>query len=112
MGLQGKNTAEWFARGKAALVNGVSSGFRYWGDDDTLVIDHGEGAYVFDMDGNRYIDYVGSWGPMILGHAHPAVISAVQEAAGQQRPPAHSTGTQAPFSHISPASQGEPQSGL
>ena len=81
MGLQGKNTAEWFARGKAALVNGVSSGFRYWGDDDTLVIDHGEGAYVFDMDGNRYIDYQMGFGPVILGHGEPTVAAAVAEAA-------------------------------
>ena len=40
-----------------------------------------EGAYLFDIDGNRYLDYVGSWGPMILGHAHPAVVEAVTEAA-------------------------------
>jgi len=81
MGLQGKNTAEWFARGKASLVNGVSSGFRYWGDEDTLVIDHGEGAYVFDMDGNRYIDYQMGFGPVILGHGEPTVAAAVAEAA-------------------------------
>jgi glutamate-1-semialdehyde 2,1-aminomutase len=42
----------------------------------------GQGAYVWDEDDKRYIDYVGSWGPMILGHAHPAVIEAVREAAG------------------------------
>jgi glutamate-1-semialdehyde 2,1-aminomutase len=81
MGLQGKITAEWFERGKAALVNGVSSGFRYWGDDDTLVIDHGDGAYVFDMDGNRYIDYQMGFGPVILGHGEPTVAAAVAEAA-------------------------------
>jgi glutamate-1-semialdehyde 2,1-aminomutase len=44
-------------------------------------IDHAEGAYLFDVDGNRYIDYVGSWGPMICGHAHPEIIAAVTEAA-------------------------------
>lgn len=44
-------------------------------------IDHAKGAYITDIDGNTYIDYVGSWGPMILGHAHPAVISAIQKAA-------------------------------
>jgi len=81
MGLQGNKTAEWFARGKGALVNGVSSGFRYWGDDDTLVIDHGEGAYVFDMDGNRYIDYQMGFGPVILGHGEPTVAAAVGKAA-------------------------------
>lgn len=44
-------------------------------------IDHAKGAYITDIDGNTYIDYVGSWGPMILGHAHPAVIAAIQKAA-------------------------------
>src|SRR5262249_41496520 len=43
----------------------------------------GEGAYLFDLDGKRYIDYIGSWGPMILGHAYPAVTKAVQEAAAR-----------------------------
>ncbi len=42
-------------------------------------IDHAEGAYLIDVDGNRYIDYVGSWGPMITGHAHPEIIAAVTE---------------------------------
>jgi glutamate-1-semialdehyde 2,1-aminomutase len=43
----------------------------------------GEGAYLWDADGNRYLDYFGSWGPMILGHAFPAVVEAVREAAGR-----------------------------
>ncbi len=81
MGLQGERTGEWFDRGKKALVNGVSSGFRYWGDEDTLVIDRGEGAYVYDMDGSRYIDYQLGFGPIILGHGHPVVAEAVAEAA-------------------------------
>ena len=81
MGLQGEKTAAWFARAKANLVNGVSSQFRYWGDDDTLVIDRGEGAYVYDMDGNRYIDYMCGFGPVVLGHGYPDVARAVAEAA-------------------------------
>lgn len=44
-------------------------------------IDHAKGAYITDIDGNTYIDYVGSWGPMVLGHAHPAVIASIQKAA-------------------------------
>jgi glutamate-1-semialdehyde 2,1-aminomutase len=44
---------------------------------DPLFIDRGEGCYVFDADGNRFIDYIGSWGPLILGHRHPAVIDAL-----------------------------------
>lgn len=81
MGLQGKKTAEWFRRGKESLVGGVSSGFRYWGEDDTLVIDRGEGAYLWDMDGKRYIDFHCGFGPVILGHGEPSVVKAVAEAA-------------------------------
>ena len=44
-------------------------------------IDHAKGAYIYDIDGNSYIDYVGSWGPMILGHAREEVVEAVCEAA-------------------------------
>jgi glutamate-1-semialdehyde 2,1-aminomutase len=81
MGLQGPKTAEWFRRANDVLVNGVSSGFRYWGPDDTMVIDRGEGSHVFDMDGNRYIDYQLGFGPIILGHGQPQVAAAVAEAA-------------------------------
>jgi glutamate-1-semialdehyde 2,1-aminomutase len=82
MGLQGPKTAEWFRRANDVLVNGVSSGFRYWGPVDTMVIERGEGAHVYDMDGNRYIDYQLGFGPVILGHGHPEVAAAVAEAAG------------------------------
>jgi glutamate-1-semialdehyde 2,1-aminomutase len=81
MSMQGPRTGEWFARARQSLVNGVSSGFRYLGDEDTIVIDHGEGAYVYDMDGKRYIDYQCAWGPIILGHADPVVTEAVVAAA-------------------------------
>ncbi|MGD2060598.1 MAG: aspartate aminotransferase family protein [Acidimicrobiia bacterium] len=81
MGLQGKKTSEWFDRASAKLINGVSSQFRYWGDDDTIVIDRGEGGHVYDMDGKRYIDYQCGFGPIILGHAHEAVSAAVAAAA-------------------------------
>lgn len=81
MSIQGPRTAEWFLRARAGLVNGVSSGFRFLGDDDTLVIDRGEGGYVFDMDGKRYIDFQCAWGPIILGHADPYVTEAVVAAA-------------------------------
>ena len=49
-----------------------------------IYIESGSGADVIDVDGNRYIDYVGSWGPMILGHAHPEILRAVRRAAGSQ----------------------------
>lgn len=81
MGLQGDKTHEWFERAKHNLVSGVSSGFRYWGDHDTLVIERGEGGHVYDMDGRRYIDYQLGFGPVILGHGHPAVTEAVAAAA-------------------------------
>jgi glutamate-1-semialdehyde 2,1-aminomutase len=48
---------------------------------DPIFFTHGQGAYLTDVDGNRYVDYVGSWGPMILGHGHPAVVAAVKAQA-------------------------------
>ncbi len=59
-------------------VNSPVRAFRGVGGDPVFV-ERASGAYFYDPDGNRYIDYVGSWGPMILGHAHPTVISAVQK---------------------------------
>jgi glutamate-1-semialdehyde 2,1-aminomutase len=50
---------------------------------DPIFIERGEGCELVDVDGNRYLDWVGSWGPLILGHAHPAVVSAVTEAAAR-----------------------------
>ncbi len=50
---------------------------------DPIFIERGEGCELLDVDGNRYLDWVGSWGPLILGHAHPAVVSALGEAAGR-----------------------------
>lgn len=60
-------------------VNSPVRAFRGVGGDPVF-FKRGEGAYLYDEDGKQYIDYVGSWGPMILGHAHPAVIAAVKEA--------------------------------
>ena len=59
---------------------GVNSNFRYWGDEDTLVVTKGEGAYIWDADDNRYIDYRLGFGPIILGHAYPQVVDRVAEA--------------------------------
>ena len=83
MSLQGDQTKKWFERGRKVLVNGVSSQFRYWGDEDTIVIDHGEGGHLIDMDGKRYIDYQLGFGPIILGHGDPTVSQAVAETASQ-----------------------------
>ncbi len=80
MSMQGTKTKALFERAKAVIPHGVNSNFRYWGDDDTLVISRGDGAYVWDADGKRYIDYRLGFGPIILGHAYPAVVKRVQEA--------------------------------
>jgi glutamate-1-semialdehyde 2,1-aminomutase len=61
-------------------VNSPVRAFRAVGGNPPF-IDHAEGAYLFDADGNRYIDYFGSWGPMILGHAFPPVVEAIERAA-------------------------------
>jgi glutamate-1-semialdehyde 2,1-aminomutase len=67
------------------LPGGVNSPVRAMRsiDRDPIFIDHGEGAYIWDVDGNRYVDWVSSWGPLILGHADPLVVEAVREAAGR-----------------------------
>lgn len=72
-------------RAESLLPGGVDSpvrAFRAVGGDPPFV-DHAAGAYLWDVDGNRYVDLFGSWGPMILGHAFPSVIEAVREAAGK-----------------------------
>ncbi len=74
---------ELFARAQRSIPAGVNSpvrAFRSVGGTPRFLV-RGEGAYVWDADGRRYIDYVGSWGPAIIGHAHPAVVRAVVEAA-------------------------------
>jgi glutamate-1-semialdehyde 2,1-aminomutase len=72
-----------FAEACRVLPAGVNSPVRAFRGVDTkpLFIDRAAGSKVYDIDGNEYIDYVGSWGPMILGHAHPKVVKAVQNAA-------------------------------
>ena len=71
-----------FIEAQALMPGGVNSPARSFGGvgGEPIVIARGEGAYLYDVDGNRYLDYVQSWGPMILGHAHPAVVSAVEAA--------------------------------
>ncbi len=81
MSLQGPETAKLFDRAYRALVNGVSSGWRYWGRDDTIVLTGGKGSRVTDADGKQYIDYHMGFGPIILGHGDPDVAEAVAEAA-------------------------------
>ena len=72
-----------FERAKEVIPGGVNSPVRAFGSvgGTPKTIVRGEGSRIFDADGNAYIDYVGSWGPMIAGHAHPSIVSAVKEAA-------------------------------
>ena len=69
-----------FNEAKDFIPGGVNSPVRAFNGvgGDPIFFDHGEGAYLYDVDGNKYIDYVGSWGPMILGHANPIIINAVK----------------------------------
>ena len=70
-------------RARQVIPGGVNSPVRAWNavGGGPLFIRRGRGAHVVDVDGQTYLDFVGSWGPMILGHAHPAVVSAVAERA-------------------------------
>src|SRR3982750_580219 len=72
-----------FHRAQQLMPGGVNSPARAFGGvgGEPVVIERGEGAYMWDVDGNRYIDYVASWGPLILGHAYTPVVAAVEEAA-------------------------------
>src|SRR5216683_4359695 len=73
---------EAFQRACRLIPGGVNSPARAFGavGGNPIFIARGEGPYLYDLDGNQYLDFVGSWGPLILGHAHPKVIRAVEEA--------------------------------
>ncbi len=83
--LTDSRSAELYRRALARLPGGVNSPVRAMGaiGRDPLFVDRGEGAELIDVDGNRFVDYVCSWGPLILGHAHPAVVDAVAAAAAR-----------------------------
>ncbi len=76
---------ELFQRARRHIPGGVNSPVRAFKGvgGEPVFFERGEGPYLWDVDGRRYIDYVGSWGPMILGHAHPDVVAAVQETAAR-----------------------------
>ncbi len=89
-------------RAEAFLPGGVDSpvrAFRAVGGDPPFVV-RAEGACLWDADGNRYVDYFGSWGPMILGHAAPHVVRAVQEAAARGTSFGASTPTEADLAEM------------
>src|SRR5919197_1990190 len=76
-------SAELFATAQQLLPGGVDSpvrAFRAVGGTPRFIA-RGKGSVIWDVDGNRYVDYLGSWGPLIVGHAHPGVVAALQDAA-------------------------------
>ncbi len=78
-----EKSAAAFAEAKNLMPGGVNSPVRSYRsvDCNPPFIARAEGSHIYDIDGNDYIDYVGSWGPMVVGHAHPQVVKAIQEAA-------------------------------
>src|SRR5712691_368799 len=76
-------SAALFAEAQKHLPGGVDSpvrAFRGVGGTPRFIA-RGKGSAIWDVDGNRYIDYLASWGPLIVGHAHPGVVAAIQDAA-------------------------------
>ncbi len=82
MTLNTTRSQQFFSQAQSLLPGGVDSPVRAFKSvgGQPLFIERGEGPYLFDVDGNRFIDYVLSWGPLILGHAHPDVVDALTEA--------------------------------
>ncbi|MFN0182948.1 MAG: glutamate-1-semialdehyde 2,1-aminomutase [Aquabacterium sp.] len=83
MSTEASRNAALFERAQVVIPGGVNSpvrAFRAVGGTPRFIA-RAQGAYMWDADGQRYIDYIGSWGPMILGHGHPSVLDAVQRAA-------------------------------
>ncbi|MDP4126037.1 MAG: glutamate-1-semialdehyde 2,1-aminomutase [Bacillota bacterium] len=72
-----------FAKAQMVIPGGVNSPVRAFKSvgRDPVFIERGEGAHIWDIDGNRYLDFVGSWGPLIVGHAHPDVVEAIKQVA-------------------------------
>ena len=80
-----EKSLEAFEEAKTLMPGGVNSPVRSYKNVDCNppFIARGEGAHIFDIDGNEYVDYVLSWGPLVAGHAHPAVVSALADAAAR-----------------------------
>lgn len=83
--MKNSKSAAAFRRARKAIPGGVNSPVRAFGAVGGVprFVRSAKGAWLADEDGNRYLDYVGSWGPLILGHAHPAIVKAVRAAAGR-----------------------------
>jgi glutamate-1-semialdehyde 2,1-aminomutase len=80
--VQATKSHQIFERAKLVTPGGVNSPVRACAavGAEPIFIEKADGQYLFDVDGNRYIDYIGSWGPMILGHRHPRVLEAIEDA--------------------------------
>ncbi len=80
-----KDRKDLFLQARKYIPGGVNSPVRAFGSvgGEPVFVEHAQGAYLYAQDGKRYIDYIGSWGPMILGHADPGVIAAVRETAAR-----------------------------
>src|SRR4051812_8102796 len=74
-----EKSAQLLERAKKVLAGGVSSEFRKYNHPHALFYTHGKGSRVYDADGNEYLDFTLSQGPLILGHSHPEVLKAVNE---------------------------------
>ncbi|MGB9111519.1 MAG: aminotransferase class III-fold pyridoxal phosphate-dependent enzyme, partial [Acidimicrobiales bacterium] len=83
--MEHEKSAELYRRARRVIPGGVNSPVRAFKsvNAEPYFVARGKGAYLFDVDGNRYIDYVQSWGASILGHAHPAVTDAVSSASSK-----------------------------
>lgn len=80
--LKTNTSSDLYQRAQGRIPGGVNSPVRAFAavEGDPIFIERGEGPWMFDVDGNQYLDLIGSWGPLILGHAHPAVVSAAISA--------------------------------
>lgn len=78
-----QRSSQLFKEAQQVIPGGVNSPVRAFKavGGTPIFMQRAKGAYLYDEDGKRYIDYISSWGPMILGHAHPAVVEAIQKAA-------------------------------
>src|SRR5258705_11007971 len=83
-----KRSEKLFAEARRLIPGGVNSPVRAWRavGGSPRFLSRGQGSRVTDVDGRSYVDFVGSWGPLILGHAHPNVVRAVADAAARGLP--------------------------
>ena len=75
----GEKSRAMFQRALKSIPCGVNSNFRYWGDEETLVLKNAKGAYLWDQDDKKYLDYRLGFGPVILGHAYESVVEKIKE---------------------------------